>query len=428
MQHLARPAYLVLCVALFGCGTGRVCDVSVCPSGCCDASGVCQSGSAPSACGSNGTTCKSCPVGCGNGLCTDTAGTGGGTGGAGGSSGGTGGTGGTCLSPVITVQGTIPAASAGVNIAYNGVSAVVVRHKRDVDPVEDGCVSVLDLTLTSAGQCALHVVAGGKKLASGALVVKSVELVANSQCPGFLDALEGVYENSGGLTVAEALLSSPTVPGQNTAQACLATTITLKFTGSLSRKTDQALLPVQSAQIVVTGQFSSSGDVALSCPLLCSTDCLPQSYWRDPVTNLKWEQPPRFALPSKEGVWSDAVAYCAALTTGGVTAGTWRMPSIDELRTLVRNNPATQPGGSCKVCSSCAVPCLTFSCGSGCTGASGSSTCVYFPPELGSDCTTPFDQWSSSPVPDQAGKHWSIGFYSASVWSVATTGGVRCVR
>ncbi len=397
--------FLVLCA----CGSpARVCDLTVCPAGCCDAAGVCLGGTA------------ACSPGAGGG-----GGTNGGT--AGGATGGGTSTGGTCVAPVFTVSGSLPTPGGTLN-AYDGLVASVVQHKRDVDPVEDGCVANVELTLRAAGQCELKVTAGGKKLSDGALVVKTVELNANSQCPGFLDAQEGVYENTGGLTTGELLLTTPTAPGRNVAQSCLSTQLTLKLAGTLNRKTDAAPLVLTASQLVISGQFSSSGDVALRCPEACTGDCLLRPYWVDPATNLKWEHPARFALPSKKGSWAAAYAYCDALTVGGVAPGAWRMPSIDELRTLVRNRAAVQPGGSCKVCSACAAPCVASTCDTGCNGGAGSSSCLFAPPELGSDCTNPFDQWSSTEVSNHPGSHWSLTFYSASLYTVATEGGVRCVR
>ena len=45
--------------------------------------------------------------------------------------------------------------------------------------------------------------------------------------------------------------------------------------------------------------------------------------------------------------WDDAVNYCKNLNEGGYSD--WRLPNIDELRTLIQNHPGTQTGGSCPI-------------------------------------------------------------------------------
>ena len=45
--------------------------------------------------------------------------------------------------------------------------------------------------------------------------------------------------------------------------------------------------------------------------------------------------------------WNNAVAYCNNLNEDGYSD--WRLPNIDELRTLIQNHPGTQTGGLCKI-------------------------------------------------------------------------------
>jgi len=68
--------------------------------------------------------------------------------------------------------------------------------------------------------------------------------------------------------------------------------------------------------------------------------------WMDPATELTWQMPSAVRVMS----WQEAIDYCAALYLEG---DGWRLPNIDELRTLVRGCPATAPGGSCGVSESC---------------------------------------------------------------------------
>ena len=73
------------------------------------------------------------------------------------------------------------------------------------------------------------------------------------------------------------------------------------------------------------------------------------SYWNDPATNLTWQNPQKDAYtPGDTGVGQpDALRYCEELVLGGYDD--WRLPNIDELRTIIRGNPNTMTGGDCPV-------------------------------------------------------------------------------
>ena len=58
--------------------------------------------------------------------------------------------------------------------------------------------------------------------------------------------------------------------------------------------------------------------------------------------NLQWSN----KSPNAMG-WSDAVKYCINLDEGGYND--WRLPPIDELRTLIKNCPKTETGGICRI-------------------------------------------------------------------------------
>ncbi len=107
----------------------------------------------------------------------------------------------------------------------------------------------------------------------------------------------------------------------------------------------------------------------------------------DTQTKLTWQR----AFPPERYAWADANAYCAGLSLDG---SGWRLPSINELQTLV--DDATNP----------AIDLTTFPL----------TPSEYF--------------WSSSAVVDDATRAWTTFFTNGSTYSFPTTSpkNVRCVR
>ena len=62
--------------------------------------------------------------------------------------------------------------------------------------------------------------------------------------------------------------------------------------------------------------------------------------------NLQWSSKSLYKM-----TWNDAVNYCQNLGENGYS--NWRLPNIDELRTLVKNCPTTETGGACDVTNEC---------------------------------------------------------------------------
>ena len=60
------------------------------------------------------------------------------------------------------------------------------------------------------------------------------------------------------------------------------------------------------------------------------------------VNNLYWSE-----IAPKKMNYNEANSYCRRLNEGGISG--WRLPTIDELRTLVQNCPGTVPGGACRI-------------------------------------------------------------------------------
>jgi len=71
--------------------------------------------------------------------------------------------------------------------------------------------------------------------------------------------------------------------------------------------------------------------------------------WSDPATGLSWQDPQKDAYTSNyQGLTQpDAERYCKELVLGGYDD--WRLPDIDELRTLLRGNPSHESTGDCPV-------------------------------------------------------------------------------
>jgi hypothetical protein len=118
--------------------------------------------------------------------------------------------------------------------------------------------------------------------------------------------------------------------------------------------------------------------------------------WKDPASGLTWQVSPTGGLMN----WSDAKAHCKSLHLD--RHNDWRLPTITELRSLIRACPATQTGGP--------VP------GGAC-----------WPPELSGEAGW---YWSSSAVADNDLRAWLVDFGYGDVYGngVDGTSFARCVR
>lgn len=180
---------------------------------------------------------------------------------------------------------------------------------------------------------------------------------------------------------------------------------------------------------------SSSGDGsisggALSCNSSTCTDLSSGLIWQKDIGCLCF--------------WPDAIDYCKNLELDG--SSDWRLPTISDLRSLIRGCPATESGGACEVTASC----LEYDCNnSECFGCDDGYSCSdyslgsYCPGEL--DCYNPgyclAFFWSSSEITGSNDSAWGIDFFFARILVGFTTGAatgeykgdgyegyVRCVR
>lgn len=159
-----------------------------------------------------------------------------------------------------------------------------------------------------------------------------------------------------------------------------------------------------------------------TCSPTVSVD--PGVVWTDASSGLSWQ------TPSKDDsrnwfFWQDAVDYCQALDLEG--AG-WRLPSLGELRSLIRGCATTQTGAA--QCSIEEARVSSPACLCSYQPAGPAENGCYWPGALdGYDCERDF--WSSSTETDQGAElAWTVEFRRAKLGLVERTGQakVMCVR
>lgn len=125
-------------------------------------------------------------------------------------------------------------------------------------------------------------------------------------------------------------------------------------------------------------------------------------------------------------LWNDAVNYCKNLNEGG--HNDWKLPNIDELRTLIKNCPKTENGGECKVSEK--GQCLSLErCQqtSSCFCELKENNNGYYS-KIGDDDNVGL--LSSSVMSDDSNRAWYVSFGSGGIAPAykAIFGQVRCVR
>ena len=158
--------------------------------------------------------------------------------------------------------------SAG-EVLFNRV-AVQMYHKTDPDPEVGGCIAVVALDFDSGNGCRLHAKAGGILGPAGELTLQEFSFDADSNCEGLASTLFGSYADIGGLTKAHILLLSDKVEGEGP-ETCFPTSLGLKLEGRIDALAAGLEMQVEDTSILVTGNVSSLGNPALSCP--CLADC-----------------------------------------------------------------------------------------------------------------------------------------------------------
>jgi formylglycine-generating enzyme required for sulfatase activity len=111
--------------------------------------------------------------------------------------------------------------------------------------------------------------------------------------------------------------------------------------------------------------------------------------------------------PGDYMTWEDAKAYCDNLKLAGYDD--WRLPTISELRTLIRGCDATVTGGSCGVTDECLSydDCWNDPC-AGCDSLAGPGPGgAYWPDGITGEITW---YWASSRLADIDYGAWGVDF------------------
>ncbi len=161
----------------------------------------------------------------------------------------------------LTISGALETDVSSVVFDY---AEVDIRHKRDVDEFEDGCVNDIFINLAAGDGCLLQVHAQSFLTPQSRLMINEVGFMADSQCPNFPDADEGFYVGADTLnTDGSGIEGVLTIPQDNTERACFAGEYILHLAGLITRGGD--ILEIYPSQIRMTGDFRSTA-VDRSCP------------------------------------------------------------------------------------------------------------------------------------------------------------------
>ena len=162
-------------------------------------------------------------------------------------------------------------------------------------------------------------------------------------------------------------------------------------------------------------------------------DDLPEDVWTDPDSGLMWQVWPKYRARL---LYYEAIDHCKTLVYGGYED--WHLPSISELRSLIRGCPGTQTGGGCDLTDSCldfSDECWNDQC-YGCESWEGPADGGFYWPDHFAISEKYFYNsyyWSSSECPydyylqDNA---WAIYFIDGSFFPFAKYSArtARCVR
>jgi|GEM_PF-2588801 len=152
------------------------------------------------------------------------------------------------------------------------------------------------------------------------------------------------------------------------------------------------------------GDVESDGDAESESETESDSETI--AVWNDEQSGLGWE----LDAPQEGMNLNDCATRCSELAIDGLNG--WHIPTITELRSLIRNCDATVSGGSCTVSDDCAASgeCRDETC----DGCGGDIAC-YTVDELAEACGI----YQAATLDDDDGTYiWSIDFNTGSINNV----------
>jgi uncharacterized protein (TIGR02145 family) len=170
------------------------------------------------------------------------------------------------------------------------------------------------------------------------------------------------------------------------------------------------------------GSPCGATDTCVMCDEAGKT-CRNPTSWYDSSHDLTWEIYP--SAPTPQITWQAAVDYCESLELCGKSD--WRLPTIAELRHLIRGCEATGGVNGCVITSGSWPSTSRNAACEGCAAHMGPNNGCYWPNEIKGNCSL---YWSSTTPPDDATIAWLVNYdYGFVDWiDKSITYGVRCVR
>lgn len=151
--------------------------------------------------------------------------------------------------------------------------------------------------------------------------------------------------------------------------------------------------------------------------------CSNTETWYDAAGNLTWEITPSATATL---AWQDAVDHCNGLARCG--HGDWRLPTVSELRKLIRDCDATGTfiSNCCLIIDGFKLESGRNALCDGCTFNAGADSGCYRPSEIEGSCAY---HWSATPS-DVAGDAWVVNYSQGRVDWIAKDAMfvARCVR